>query len=258
VSQLHPTTVDPVAVTVDPVDLSAVTTSGRLDDAGDRGSAPAGSAVGGSGRRRRRRDGEITRQRVVEAAIASILEIGYYQSSSNEIARRAGVTWGVLQHQFGTREALLLAVVNDRWQQLQEIVADAEISGETLEDRLRGLLDVLEQHYGRPEHLATMQISLDLASNPSSSADTRDAVREHAQRLGRAWQPLCAQALGEAAADANLVRYAFTAMRGYLVGNLIASSFGRPRDDSIERDLLIQGIASSIGAGARQRGLPPP
>jgi len=57
--------------------------------------------------RRRRSDGELTRQKVLDAAIQTILEVGYYQASSNAIARRAGVTWGTLQHQFGTREALL-------------------------------------------------------------------------------------------------------------------------------------------------------
>ena len=64
--------------------------------------------------RTRRRDGAITRQLVIQAVIDSVLEVGYYQSSTNEIARRAGVTWGVLQHQFGTREGLLLEVLKER------------------------------------------------------------------------------------------------------------------------------------------------
>jgi AcrR family transcriptional regulator len=68
--------------------------------------------------RRRRSDGEVTRRKVLDAAIETILEVGYYQASSNAIARRAGVTWGALQHQFGTREALLLEVLNERWGRL--------------------------------------------------------------------------------------------------------------------------------------------
>ena len=69
--------------------------------------------------RTRRTDGEQTWRRVLDAAEECILELGYYQASSNEIARRAGVTWGVIQHQFGTREGLLLAVLNDRWASMQ-------------------------------------------------------------------------------------------------------------------------------------------
>ena len=55
-----------------------------------------------------------TRERVIAAAVDSILERGFYRASSNEIARRAGVTWGVIQHHFGTREALMLAVLRPR------------------------------------------------------------------------------------------------------------------------------------------------
>ena len=53
----------------------------------------------------------ISRQRVIDAAIACILDQGFYRASSNAIAERAGVTWGVIQYHFGTREALMLAVL---------------------------------------------------------------------------------------------------------------------------------------------------
>src|SRR5207244_10664683 len=53
---------------------------------------------------------ESTRARVIDAAIACILDEGFYRASSNKIAKRAGVTWGVIQYHFGTREALMLAV----------------------------------------------------------------------------------------------------------------------------------------------------
>jgi len=52
---------------------------------------------------RRRRDGEATRRKVLDAVVESVLDVGYYKASSNEIARRAGVTWGAIQHLFGSR-----------------------------------------------------------------------------------------------------------------------------------------------------------
>ena len=54
---------------------------------------------------------EQIRHALLNAAIASILERGYYRASSNEIARRADVTWGAIQYHFGTRVELLLAVL---------------------------------------------------------------------------------------------------------------------------------------------------
>lgn len=208
--------------------------------------------------RARRRDGEATREKVLQAAIDCVLEVGYRETSTNEIARRAGVTWGVIQHQFGTREQLLLAVLDHIWARLQQVVHEAAIAGATLEDRLRAVLDVLALHYGDPWHLVELQIGLDLGTNPKTSAETRDAVARHGARLGAMWQPLWAQALGDLADDRDLVSYAFTTLRGYLVGRIMARNFGHGRADTDARRLLIEGVAASLRAEAARRDLPVP
>jgi AcrR family transcriptional regulator len=205
--------------------------------------------------RRRRSDGEVTRQRVLDAAVATVLERGYYHASTNEIARRAGVTWGALQHLFGTREALLLELLNDRWGRLHEEMATAEITGDTLEDRLRAVLDVLSTHYAQPEHLVQLQILLDLTHNPGTSQEARRAVAEHGRALNEAWQPLFVQALGPAARFTSLVAYAFLTLRGYLTGQLIASSIADTASDARQRDLLVRGVAAAIREDAAARGV---
>jgi AcrR family transcriptional regulator len=206
-------------------------------------------------RRKRRSDGEVTRARVLKAAVDSILEKGYYQTSSNEIARRAGVTWGTLQHQFGTREALLLEVATERWGTLQERVATAKVEGETLEERLRSVLAVLASHYGQADQLAHLQILLDLSHSPDTSEATREAIAAHGAGLVQAWQPLFVQALGDAAADPELVRYAFSTLRGYLTGNLIATSIAELPEHSAEQDMLVRGVACAVRQRAAEQGL---
>jgi len=205
--------------------------------------------------RRQRTDGAATRARVLDAAVASILDKGYYRTSSNEIARRAGVTWGTLQHQFGSRELLLLEVVNERWRDLQHEMATAEVEGTTLEARLSSVLAVLATHYGEPEQLAGLQILLDLSRDPDVSTTTKRAIAEHGVRLTQAWQPLFEQALGPAAKDVILVRYAFVTLRGYLIGNLIASNITQTGDDAELRELLVRGVAAAIRERAEARGL---
>jgi AcrR family transcriptional regulator len=203
----------------------------------------------------RRADGEVTRRRVLDAAIQSILERGYYASSSNEIARRAGVTWGTIQHQFGTREALLLEVMNERWRRLEEYVGTVRVEGSTLEERLGSILDILASHYGHPDHLAHLQILLDLSHDPATSATTRAAIAVHGVELAHAWKPLFDQALGEAAADEELVRYAFLTLRGYLTGQLISSSITQIAPDGATRHLLVRGMAGMIAEQAAERGM---
>jgi AcrR family transcriptional regulator len=192
---------------------------------------------------------------VLGAAVACILENGYYQTSSNEIARRAGVTWGTLQYQFGTRDSLLIEVLNDRWELLEHAVAEADIIGETLEDRLGEVLAVLSRYYGQPEHLAQLQILLDLTHNPKTSVETRKAVAAHGRELTRAWKPLFARALGDAAGEEDLVRYAFTTLRGYLVGYVISSSIADVQSDRMSRLLLVRGVAAAVRAEAAERGI---
>jgi len=138
---------------------------------------------------------------VIDAAVESILDKGYYRTSSNEIARRAGVTWGTLQHQFGSRELLLLDVLNQRWHDLQHEMATAQVVGTTLEERLHSVLDVIATQYGQPAQLASLQILLDLSRDPEVSKATKRAVDEHGKRLIEAWRPLFEQALGDAAND---------------------------------------------------------
>jgi AcrR family transcriptional regulator len=205
--------------------------------------------------RRRRTDGELTAKRVLDAAAECILQLGYYQASSNEIARRAGVTWGVIQHQFGTREGLLLAVLNDRWGAMEAHMASADVSGDTLEERLTHVFEVLEAHYGAPEHLVQLQILLDLSHNPKTSAEARSGVMAHGQKLSRAWVPLFESALGEAARETELVRYAFLTLRGYLQGGIISAHIADKPDDTVPRRLLIEGVAAAIRNEAERRGV---
>ncbi len=79
-----------------------------------------------------------TRGRVIRAAVDCIIDLGFYRgSSTNEIARRAGVTWGVIQHYFGTREGLMLAVLEDG---AAHMVSTVETPASTVPPRRNGCL----------------------------------------------------------------------------------------------------------------------
>jgi AcrR family transcriptional regulator len=205
--------------------------------------------------RRLRSDGVATRARMLDAVVECILENGYYEASSNAIARHAGVTWGAIQHQFGTRQGLLLAVLEDRWRRLTERIESAEVSGDALEERLGCVMAALEAHYGSAEHLALTQIMLDLIQSPVSSEATKQAVARHGRELVRVWRPLFTKALGQAAADDELVRYAFLTIRGYLSANTMAARLAPQTPDARIRGLLLQGVACAIRQRAGEAGL---
>jgi AcrR family transcriptional regulator len=216
---------------------------------------------------RRRRDAEDTRRRVLDAAIATVIDVGYYKASSNEIARRAGVTWGSIQHLFGSREKLMLDVVNDYGARLQEKFENASIEGDTLEDRLRSLLDVLSTHYEQAGYLVQVQILLDLSANPKMPARSRRAIRN---QNGRAFdslaKPLLARALGDIAAEHDLALYTFMTLRGYLASCAISRLILELSEDSVvrlisgdgndeaQRDFVVRGVAATLREEAQRRG----
>jgi AcrR family transcriptional regulator len=158
-----------------------------------------------------------TRQRVLDAAVSCIIELGFYRASSNAIARHADVTWGVIQYHFGTREALMLAVLEETSARFVNLVEHANIAGDDATGRINQLLDLLAGHYGTPEYLAFTQILLNMEHDPSTSADVRATLRTVAERSNEHVRRLLRQTLGRAEGDADLAATLFLALRGFVL-----------------------------------------
>jgi AcrR family transcriptional regulator len=218
---------------------------------------------------RRRNSAEETRQRVLDVVVQTVIDIGYYKASSNEIARRAGVTWGSIQHLFGSRDQLMLDVVNYAAAKLETSIGNATITGDTLEERLENVLDVLAETYDTDFYLVQMQILLELSADRRKPSGTEPAVDREGGTFDRLAQPLLGKALGVAASETDLVYYAFMAFRGYLLSSAISrriaalpeGALKKPmgkvggKSDTTQRNLLIEGVAAMIRAKARERGL---
>ena len=199
---------------------------------------------------RRRSDGEETRRRVLDAVVETIVEVGYYKASSNEIARRAGVTWGAIHHLFGSREQLMLEVFHDLGAQFQRRFAEAELSGDTLEERLGRLIDVMVDRFEPSRFLVEVQILMDLTANPRFGDDARREVwRRNAEQLAQSVRPLFAQAMGERTSD-DLVLYAFTLINGYLTSRVLLGLTAELPPEEGMRGHLVDGLAASIRAAA--------
>jgi AcrR family transcriptional regulator len=160
---------------------------------------------------------QATKRQMIDAAVACILDRGFYRASSNEIARRAGVTWGVIQYHFGTREALMLAVLEDGASRFAELVETAQIEGDTAVERLEQLLDILVAHYGTPEYLAYMQILLNMDHDPSTSTQVRETLRSLAEHSSNNVRRLLRDALGPGRANGDLATTMFLTLRGFAV-----------------------------------------
>ena len=160
---------------------------------------------------------DSTRARVIDAAVACILDEGFYRASSNKIARRAGVTWGVIQYHFGTREALLLAVHERGLDELDRCLADAVVTGDSVEARLRSFVDALWGYYRRPEFLAYMQVMLNLSHDPTTADSTQAALKSVGARVNERVPALVRAVLAGDLPDAEterIGRFLYNVVRG--------------------------------------------
>ena len=101
-----------------------------------------------------------SRRRVIDATIACIAEDGFARASTTRIAKRAGVTWGVLQHQFGDKAAMLEAAV-DRVVDGSAAMADTHrVTGVSAAERVVALERILWRAFQTPTYRALLEIQL--------------------------------------------------------------------------------------------------
>ena len=77
-----------------------------------------------------------TQEQLIQAVVESLLERGYHQTSVNEICRRAGVSSSAVQHHFGGKRQLMMAVaetLDARNRELLDQVASSPQPRETVE-----------------------------------------------------------------------------------------------------------------------------
>jgi AcrR family transcriptional regulator len=195
-----------------------------------------------------------TRRRVLDAAIRCIVDEGVYRASSNRIAERAGVTWGVIQHHFGTRDALLMAVVEDQVEQLVSSIEQAHIGGVSTEERIESLADVVWSHYARPEFLAAVQVVTNLSRDPRTAEPTLDALDAVGARMMQSWQHLVDQVVPPSRQSPGLASALFTILRGVAVGDGLVGAMrsGRARrTDGRTRDILVRALTLLVDDTSR-------
>ncbi|MGW4339535.1 TetR/AcrR family transcriptional regulator [Rhodococcus koreensis] len=176
---------------------------------------------------RSRATDDSTRNAVIEATLDTICDLGYYKASSNEIARRADVTWGVIQYYFGTREGLLTAVLEEAVDGALTSLDSVHIVGSDRRMRLRQLHNLVLSYYGNRRYVAVLQILWNLSRDPRTTDATEESVVRHSTKLISRWRTLLADAFEETLSD-EAVWMAFTLMWGVAMEQAANEYISRP------------------------------
>lgn len=101
-----------------------------------------------------------TQEAIINAVIGLINEGGYAAASSTQIARRAGVSWGAVQHHFGGKQEILEAVLARSHEAFLVRMQDPRFALGSLEQRIRRFVAAAWEQYQGTEYMATLEILL--------------------------------------------------------------------------------------------------
>jgi len=133
---------------------------------------------------------EMTRARVIAAAIECIYRDGFHAAHTNRIAAEAGVSWGVLQYHFGDKNGLLLAVLDHIFEDFAAGLAATELTGDDMRQRMRQLIDALWNQVSKKEYRVSIAILRNAGKDKDSGIDGQKQIADWAQKTSRLWDRL--------------------------------------------------------------------
>lgn len=105
------------------------------------------------------------RARILDAAIKVFARRGYHGSRVSDIAREAGIAYGLVYHYFRNKEEILSTIFEERWSGLIETVEAIEKSTPCTEERLVSVAALILNAFRlRPEWVKVLVLEIQRSS----------------------------------------------------------------------------------------------
>jgi AcrR family transcriptional regulator len=116
-------------------------------------------------RRTQKQRTELSRRRVIEATVRCIQRGGVTNATVSRIAAEAGITWGTIQHQFGSKNGLFAAILEAAVTDLNDSLEAFETTGKSLRVVVDEFAEIVWRHYSQPMFRATVEILLNIGKD---------------------------------------------------------------------------------------------
>jgi len=83
------------------------------------------------------------RRLILRAAITVFARSGYHTSRVSDVAKEAGVAYGLVYHYFGSKEDLLETIFRRTWSRMLEAVEEVEQSGVSAREQIAGVARIV-------------------------------------------------------------------------------------------------------------------
>ncbi|MFB4309521.1 hypothetical protein [Actinomadura sp. GTD37] len=168
---------------------------------GPAGPSATGTPLNARGARLNRR-GLETRARVIRTAIGMLADTEHGgEVSANLVAKRAGVTWGTVQHQFGDVDGLWAAVLADLGSR-GDMLPWKETDDGSVAERMGRIVDALWSGLDSPTGRAVATLRNLLPRNTAEFTETYPRTAEQLTRWDRRWRRAYARAFRGLVVDA--------------------------------------------------------
>lgn len=98
------------------------------------------------------------RARLLEATVECLLERGYAGTTTTLVSERAGVSRGAQLHHFPSKQALVLAAVEELSTRRGEDLRRAAARMPDGPDRVRAVVEMLAEHFASPVFAAALEL----------------------------------------------------------------------------------------------------
>ena len=175
---------------------------------------------------------EATRQRILDAAVASLIRQGTAATTTVAVQERAGVSRGALLHHFPTHAELLAATI-DELVRRNEAAVHTALAGllENL-DPVDRVTRVLADAFSQPTYLTELELWAVARTDPQLRAALRAAERRARRDFDRVVNDLFAP-LRDRAAYSTVVMLSSEFVRGFALAGVL-------RNDPARRARLLE------------------
>ncbi len=185
--------------------------------------------VSGAPRTSRAARREATRRKLLDAALSAVADLGPAGATTAEIARRAGLSQGMIFKIAPTKSELLAESVRGLFERLVNEYRAAFAALGDRSDRVAGAVELLDAAYRRPELTAAFEVYLAARSDEALARELRQVADRHRAGI----RALAARLFPEAARDpdrlAAAVDLAMDALQGEALSSLANPDPSRTR-----------------------------
>ena len=108
---------------------------------------------------------EDRRRQILRAATRVFAQSGYTGTRVSDIAREAGIAYGLVYHYFENKEAILNSLFQENWGLTLKVVQDVHDQGGTLREKLSVIAGFLMEAWRQQPHLVEV-VMLEVVRSP--------------------------------------------------------------------------------------------